>query len=54
MKDNELLDDLISEIYINAEIAAQKYRRYNLGLRLAVLGFVFFALLILVGMYLYR
>lgn len=54
MKDSELLDDLISEIYINAEIATQKYHRYNLGLRLVVLGFVFFVLLILVGMYLYR
>lgn len=54
MKDTELLDDLISEIYINAEIATQKYRRYNLGLKLVVLGFVFFVLLLLVGMYLYR
>ena len=54
MKDAELLDDLISEIYINAEIATQKYHRYNLGLRLVVLGFVFFVLLLLVGIYLYR
>lgn len=53
MKDEELLDDLIFEIYINAEIAKQKYRHYNLGLKLTVWGFSLFILMLLVGIYIY-
>ena len=53
MKDEELLDDLISEIYINAEIAKQKYRHYNLGLKLTVWGFSLFIMVFLAGIYIY-
>lgn len=53
MKDAELLDELISEIYINAEIATQKYRRYNQGLKLVIWGFVIFVFMLLVGKYVY-
>lgn len=54
MTDQEILNDLVAEIYINAEIASQKYRRYNRGLKLAALGFVLFILMLLVGMYIYK
>ncbi len=54
MKDTELLDDLISEIYVNAEIATRKYKRYNIGLKCSVLGFAFFIVLLLVGVYIYQ
>ncbi len=47
------LDQLISEIYINAIIAERKYRKYNLGLRLSIVGFILFVSLILVGIYIY-
>jgi fatty acid-binding protein DegV len=47
------LDDLIAEIYINAEIASQKYRRYNQGLKLSVWGLVLFILMFLAGMHIY-
>ena len=53
MTDQELLDYLIEEIYINAEIATQKYRRYNQGLKLTVWGFVLFILMFLAGMHIY-
>lgn len=53
MKDEELLDDLISEIYINSEIAKQKYRHYNLGLKLTAWGFALFILMLLAGIYIY-
>lgn len=53
MKDEDLLDDLISEIYINAEIAKQKYRHYNLGLKLTVCGFALFIMMLLAGIYVY-
>lgn len=53
MKGEELLDDLISEIYINAEIAKQKYRHYNLGLKLTVCGFSLFIMMLLAGIYVY-
>lgn len=53
MTDQELLDDLIAEIYTNAEIATQKYRRYNQGLKLTVWGFVLFILMFLAGMHIY-
>ena len=53
MTDREYLDDLITEIYINAEIASQKYRRYNQGLKLSVWGLVLFILMFLAGMHIY-
>lgn len=53
MSDRELLDDLIAEIYVNAEIATQKYRRYNHGLKLSVWGFVLFMLMLLLGVHIY-
>lgn len=53
MSKTDLLDDLISQIYINADIATKKYRRYNLGLKLTIAGFVLFVVFILIGIYLY-
>ena len=53
MTDREYLDDLIAEIYINAEIASQKYRRYNQGLMLSVCGLFLFILMFLAGMHIY-
>lgn len=47
------LDQLISEIYINAIIAERKYQKYNWGLRLSLVGFILFVSLILIGMYIY-
>lgn len=39
--------------HINAEIASQKYRRYNQGLKLSVWGLVLFILMFLAGMHIY-
>ena len=49
----ELLDELIIQIYINADIATQKYRKYNEGLKLTIIGFVLFAFILVIGIYVY-
>lgn len=48
-----LLEDLIEQIYINADIAFFKYASYNRGLRHASIGFLFFVALLLIGIYIY-
>ena len=53
MSKEELLNDLIEQIYINAEIASFKYYTYNLGLRHIIIGFVLFISLLLIGIYIY-
>lgn len=51
-KDN-LLDELISQIYINSEIATKKYKRYNLGLKFTIIGFFLFITILIIGIYAY-
>ena len=53
MSKEDLLNDLIEQIYINADIASIKYTRYNLGLRCTSMGFIMFVALLLVGIYIY-
>ena len=53
MSQEEYLDDLISEIYINASIATTKYKKYNLGFKCTAIGFVAFIIILLSGVYLY-
>lgn len=53
MNAKDLLDDLISQIYINSKIATKKYSRYNLGLKFTVIGFFLFIGVILSGHYIY-
>ena len=49
MTQEEYLDDLISEIYINAEIATIKYRKYNVGFKCSTIGFIAFVVMLLIG-----
>lgn len=53
MNESELLKQLIKEIYINSKIASAKYHKYNIGLKLSIIGFVFFIFVLLIGIYLY-
>ena len=53
MSNEDLLNDLISQIYINADIASTKYSRYNRGLRFVVIGFLLFVIFLLIGIYIY-
>lgn len=53
MDNKELLDEIIAQIYINADIAVQKYRKYNIGLKRTLIGFVASAIAFLIGFYLY-
>lgn len=53
MTKQELLEELIAQIYINANIATKKYKAYNLGLKRTIIGFLMFIALLLMGIYLY-
>ncbi len=53
MTQDEYLDELISEIYINAKIATIKYKKYNVGFKCSIIGFVAFVIMLLIGIYLY-
>ena len=53
MSKEDVLSDLIEQIYINADIASVKYATYNRGVRRTVVGFVFFVVLLLIGIYIY-
>lgn len=53
MRDSEILEELVSEIYINAEIATLKYRRYNQGLKCSAWGFALSVALFVIGYFLY-
>ena len=53
MTKQELLEELIAQIYINANIATPKYKDYNIGLKRTIIGFLMFIALLLIGIYLY-
>lgn len=53
MSKEDLLNDLIEQIYINADIASIKYKNYNLGLKCMMIGFVLFIFFLLIGIYIY-
>lgn len=53
MSKEDYLNELIEQIYINADIATTKYAIYNLGLRRTSAGFSMFVVLLLVGIYIY-
>lgn len=53
MDKERLLNDLIEQIYINADIASTKYSSYNRGLRRTAIGFLLFVVLLLIGIYIY-
>lgn len=53
MTQEEYLDEIISEIYINSKIATIKYHKYNTGFKCTIWGFITFIILFLIGIYLY-
>lgn len=53
MSKEDFLNDLIEQIYINADIASIKYATYNLGLKRTIIGFILFVTLLLIGIYIY-
>lgn len=53
MSKEDLLNDLIEQIYINADIASIKYATYNLGFRRTIIGFGLFVVLLLIGICIY-
>lgn len=53
MNKEDYLNDLIEQIYINANIASIKYETYNWGLKCTIIGFILFVTLLLIGIYIY-
>ena len=53
MTPEEYLDELVTEIYANAKIAVIKYKKYNTGFKFTIIGFTLFAVILLMGIYLY-
>lgn len=53
MNREDLLEDLVEQIYINADIASVKYAKYNLGLKCTIVGFISFVFVLIIGVYLY-
>lgn len=49
MDRGRVLDELLSQIYINADIASQKYKRFNLGYKITIIGFSALIILLTVG-----
>ena len=48
MTDEEYLNDILSQIYINSIIVRNKYRRYSTGLRFSMIGILGFSILFIV------
>ena len=44
LNEADVIDDLISQIYINSKICTRKYKRYNFGLKTLAIGIVVFLL----------
>lgn len=53
MDRQELLTELIAQIYINADVATIKYNKYNSGFKQTIIGFVAFVIVLLIGLYIY-
>lgn len=49
--EDEFRKDLLSQIYINAEIADLKFSRYKTGLLISLVGFAFLIILWLIGIF---
>lgn len=53
MSKEDILNDLLEQVYINADIASIKYATYNRGLRCTIVGFILFVALLLIGICIY-
>lgn len=47
----ELLEDILTQIYINSGICNKKYKHYNRGLKLTVIGFVMLVIVLVVSVF---
>lgn len=47
----ELLEDILTQIYINSTICNKKYKHYNRGLKLTVMGFVMLVVVLVVSVF---
>ena len=53
MTKDELLEELLTQVYINSDIAVRKYSLYNKGLKCTTIGFVLCVTMFLIGSYIY-
>ena len=50
----EYTNDLLSQVYINSLIANKKFKNYNQGLKYAIIGFCWFIVMFIIGLFVYR
>lgn len=53
LKEEDYLKDLTTQVYINAEICSSKYEKYNLAIKLGIIGFAILMVLYLIGKFVY-
>ena len=51
--ENDIIDDLLNQIYQNSLIATNKYHNYTKGVKTFILGFVGFVILYIIGLIIY-
>ncbi|WP_156286197.1 hypothetical protein [Oceanivirga salmonicida] len=45
----EILEDLINQIYVNSKISIEKYKKYNKGLKCTISGLMIFIVIIIIS-----
>lgn len=53
LSEESYIDDIIAQIYINAQICAKKYERYNMAIKFGTVGTFMFAILYFIGVFIY-
>jgi hypothetical protein len=53
LSEDSYIDDIITQIYINAQICTKKYERYNVAIKFGAVGTIMFAILYFIGIFIY-
>jgi len=53
LSEDSYIDDIIAQIYINAQICTKKYERYNVAVKFGAVGTIMFAILYFIGIFMY-
>jgi hypothetical protein len=53
MSDEDFINDIISQIYINSVICSDKYKNYKCGFKYSLIGFCAFIFLWIVGIFIF-
>lgn len=53
IEEDEFINDIISQIYLNSIICDNKFKRYNLGVLLSIAGLIGFIIVLIMGAFIY-